>query len=101
VGSTAGFIASMTYPAQAHANTKHLKQFLAAFGAHKPLRKFIESLTGPGGEGTPSGLANTIVNNHFDIEFFRLLIQDPRLIPDIAKSPVFDCVGHSYTISYM
>ena len=46
------------------------------------------------------------MNNHFDIEFFRLLATNPpvaanhTLIRQIVKHPLFDCIGHSYQVAY-
>ena len=73
IGSTAGFVRSMSYPAQSHANFKHLKRLLEAIGPKKSVREAGEMLPDSGSPETPGGLANTIVNNHFDIEFYRLL----------------------------
>ena len=101
VGSTIGLLRSLSYPAQAHANYSHLRRLLASVGPKKSVRRLIETLTGEGGPGTTRGLANTIVNNHYDIEFFRIFITEPNLIPEIIKTRLFDCVGHSYEITYL
>ena len=44
--------------------------------------------------------ANVILNNHFDIEFFRILITNPRVIRGVVEDPLFDCIGHSYATAY-
>ena len=92
---------SLSYPGQAHANGTHLTELTRRIGPKKSILRFVEQAEGPGGNPeTPTGLASIVVNNHFDIEFFRLLAKNPRLIRQIVEHPLFDCVGHSYTVSY-
>lgn len=106
-GSTTGLMLSLSYPAQAHANYAHLKKLLELIGSKKSVLRFVEQGQGPGGDPeTPRGLASVVVNNHFDIEFFRLLVTNPPLATDpglmrqVVDHPLFDCVGHSYQIAY-
>jgi hypothetical protein len=49
---------------------------------------------------TPAGLANTILNTYFDIEFFRTLLTSPGTVREVFENTLFDCVGHSYYIAY-
>ncbi len=101
VGSTTGFLLSLSYPGQAHANYTHLKELTKLIGPKKSILRFVEEAEGPGSTPeTPAGLSSVVVNNHFDIEFFRLLAKNPRLIRQIVEHPLFDCVGHSYEIAY-
>lgn len=101
IGSTAGLMLSLSYPAQAHVNYTHLKNLTEHVGPQKSVLRFVEKWGIPGGKPeTPSGLANTIVNNHFDIEFYRLAVKNPALIKEIIKHPLFECIGHSYEIAY-
>jgi len=101
VGSSIGLILSLSYPAQAHANYGDLKKFLARVGPKKSIRQFIETLHGPGGDPeTPAGLGSVIVNNHFDMEFFRRLVFSPESVREAVGHPYFDCIGHSYQIAY-
>ncbi len=100
IGSTAGFVRSLSYPAQAHANYKHLKNLLAVVGPKKSIEKLLIRLDGPSVPGTPAGLANTIVNNHYDIEFFRSLTFTPAAAREVIKSPFFECIGHSFATAY-
>lgn len=100
IGSTAGFVRSMSYPAQSHVNFKHLKRLLEAVGPKKSVREVGEMLADSGSPETPGGLANTIVNNHFDIEFYRLLTHTPERAQTVIQSPYFDCIGHSFAITY-
>ena len=99
VGSTYGLMLSMTYPAQAHANYDHLKNLIASVGFKKSVRKLADVLPG-GGYGTPSGLVNIIINNHFDMEAFRGLTVSPLSANDIVQNPQFENLGHAYSIAY-
>jgi hypothetical protein len=83
VGSSAGFMLSLSYPAQAHANYAHLKNLLTSIGPKKSMQRLIEMIDGPEGHGTTTGLANTVVNNHYDIEFFRILVTNPSLVSQV------------------
>lgn len=60
----------------------------------------VETAVEPGGLGTPRGEANYVVNTHFDIEFFRIPITNPLMAPQAVEHPLFDCIGHSYQITY-
>jgi hypothetical protein len=99
IGSTYGLMLSMTYPVQAHANYGHLKNLSAQIGFKKSIRKVAETLPGSG-LGTPSGLANIIVNNHFDMDAFRGLTVSPRSASAIVENPLFENLGHCYHIAY-
>lgn len=98
VGSTYGLLLSMTYPTQAHANYDHLKSLIASVGFKKPIRKLLETLPA-GGYETPSGTANTIINNHFDMDSFRALTVSPLSANELVQSPLFESLGHSYEIA--
>jgi hypothetical protein len=84
---------SLSYPTQAHGNYKHLKELIAKVGFKKPIRKLARALPAPDGIGTLSGLANTIVNNHFDFEAFRSLTYNQTAAKAAVADPYFDCVG--------
>jgi hypothetical protein len=100
IGSTTGLLLSLSYPGQAHANYKHLKSLLGTIGPKKSILRFVETSSGVGGPETPEGVANIVVNNHFDIEFFRILSTTPSMIRETVEHPLFDCIGHSYRIAY-
>lgn len=101
IGSTAGLMLSLSYPGQAHANYLHLKRLVERIGPKKSILRWVEVKTLPGGDPeTPAGIANTIVNNYFDIEFFRVLVTSPRLVQQVVEHRLFDCVGHSYDVAY-
>lgn len=100
IGSTAGLVLSLSHPAQAHANYSHLKRLLRAIGPKKSVLEWVEEQASGGGPETPAGIANTIVNNHFDIEFFRTIALHPRLSRTAADHVMFESVGHSYGVTY-
>ncbi len=100
VGSTYGLMASLSYPAQAHANFTHLKKILNRVGFKKPIRKLAETVRGPGGPGTVAGLANTVANNHFDFSAFRRLTYGQSAVKSVVSDPYFESVGHAYEITY-
>jgi hypothetical protein len=93
---------TLSYPTQAHSNYAHLKELIAKIGFKKPIRELANKLPKPGGIGTPSGLANIIVNNHFDFDAFRRLTFNQGGNQVCHRRPVlwFDCVGHAHEITY-
>ncbi len=99
IGSTYGLMLSMSYPAQAHANYSHLKSFVDLVGFQKSVRQFAEQ-NPPGGYGTTSGIANIIINNHYDIEAFRSLTVSPLGAEKTVHDPLFENVAHAYHIAY-
>lgn len=99
IGSTYGLMMSLTYPTQAHANHKHLKNLIADTGFKKSVRQLAEILPSKG-IGTPSGVANTIINNHFDMEAFRGLTVHPLEAEKIVNDRLFENLGHAYQIAY-
>jgi hypothetical protein len=100
-GSVLGLILSLSYPAQAHANYTHLKRLITKIGPRKSVLRFVETNPEPGGNlDTPAGVANTIVNNHFDIEFFRILTFDPLKAREVGNHQMFHSMGHSYEMTY-
>jgi len=100
IGSTTGLLLSLSYPGQTHANYTQLKKLVSVIGPKKSILRFVETSGQPGGPETAQGLANIVVNNHFDIEFFRTLVTNPRMIEQAVEHPLFDCIGHSYRIAY-
>jgi len=99
IGSTYGLMMSMTYPAQSHANYDHLKNLISKVGFQKSIRNIAETMPN-GGFGTPSGLANIVINNHFDMDSYRGLTVNPLSVEQILKSPLFENFGHSYHIAH-
>jgi len=101
IGSTTGLMLSLSYPAQAHANYSQLRSLLQAIGPKKSILKWITTTpTAGGGPDTPRGLANIVVNTHFDIEFFRILATNPGIVQQVVEHSLFDSIGRSYAIAY-
>lgn len=102
IGSTIGLLLSLSYPAQAHANYSHLKNLLAAIGPKKSIYRLVETqaVSGSADPTTPSGLANIILNNYFDIESFRSLVTSYGTVREVVENPLFESVGHSYQIAF-
>ncbi|KXF75264.1 hypothetical protein ATN84_18490 [Paramesorhizobium deserti] len=100
VGSTHGLMLSLTYPTQAHANYTHLKELLERYGFQKSVRELALTLPGPSTVKNVTGLANRIVNNHFDFGAFRALTYNSASAKDISNSPLFESVGHAHQIAY-
>ncbi|MGR4843987.1 hypothetical protein ACIPSK_15440 [Rhizobium sp. LARHSG275] len=100
VGSTYGLMLSLTYPSQAHANYTHLKELLQKVGFQKSVRELALALPGPSTIENISGLANRIVNNHFDFGAFRALTHDANSAKAVVHDPLFESIGHAHQIAY-
>lgn len=102
IGSTYGFIYGMAYPVQSHANYNQLRQLLAGDGFRKSILSQSNLLnnSGPTGFGTLAGTANEIVNNHFDLETFRLFTLGPEAARTLVDNPRFEAVGHALHMTY-
>lgn len=101
MGSTSGLLLSLTYPAQLHLNHKHLRDFLVHSGPKKSILKY-NSLNAKSENQTSEEFRtiNQILNNYFDIEFYRSLVINPLGVSDVVKNLYFDSMGHSYHIAY-
>lgn len=102
VGSTLGFVISVSYPAQAHINFEHMK-FIASSGkASKSVKSWAEKemLSGLDHQDQTVFHANVAVNNVVDIEYFKKFILRPDLVATFANDVYFECVGHSFHITY-
>ena len=99
VGSTCGLMLSLSYPAQTHSNINHLRHFAKTIGPRKSILEYAATAPGPRGSGTPAGLANTIINNQFDINAYRLLATNPERAEPLVNHKMFESVGHAYQIA--
>ncbi|MFI8665527.1 hypothetical protein ACIGGE_03720 [Qipengyuania sp. NPDC077410] len=97
IGSTYGFMLSMTYPTQSHSNHGHLKKLIEQVGFKKSILNLAEALP-RGGLGTPAGTANIVINNHFDMEVFRGLTVSPHAAKLMIQNPQFENLGHAFTV---
>lgn len=101
IGSSIGFMLSMGYPAEAHANVKALQK-LAQSNARKPLIKWAEAeMFGGKDHKTPDiANANTVTNNTLDLAFYRTIITNATNIKKIAKANYFESKGHAFNVAY-
>ncbi len=101
IGSTIGFILSLSHPSQAHINIKALKEYTNYTGCMKPIKKYNAKYAKT---NTPTDnefrTINTIINNFHDIEYFKNIVISPRSVQEHVKEDLFESVGHSYHIAY-
>jgi hypothetical protein len=101
-GSTHGFLRSVLYPAQTHANWQHLLDLTTLVGPQKSIKSWAEGIQKSGGERPPEAdrLSNSIVNNFIDNIFFLKSTLEPSLIRQIAADRYFESPGHSTHVAY-
>lgn len=101
IGSTSGFIQSLLFPVQAHMNYQHLKDFTSKVGPTKSLFEYAEAHKNESGlENEIVGLANIIVNNFYDLEYFRNLTFNSLNAESAFESNYFEGLGHSTHVTY-
>ncbi|MBB6013271.1 hypothetical protein HNR59_002616 [Aquamicrobium lusatiense] len=99
IGSTCGFMMSLSYPAQTHANLLHLRKFLDQVGRVKPIRAWAEMNPGPRDMASPRATANIIINNQFDIAAYRFLATNPERAELLVNNTMFESLAHTYNIA--
>jgi hypothetical protein len=102
VGSTYGLIFGLNFPVQSHCTHKELKQIATGAGFLKSIRQFVEEL-GPGqpnAYGTNAGLANFVINQHYDLEAYRLITFGGASAEGAIRNPLFESVGHAFHMTY-
>ena len=100
IGSTYGLMSSLSYPARAHANHKHIKKLIALGALKKPMRTVAKSAGGPSTPDSIKGLANIVVNNHFDLSAFSGFSYDLNSAKEIVSDPLFENLGHAMHTTY-
>lgn len=103
IGSTYGLIFGLNYPVQSHCTHKELKALASGGSFVKSIQQFAHSL-GPGASNsysTEAGLANFIINQHFDLEAYRLITFGGSQAEEIVRSPLFESVGHAFYMTYV
>jgi hypothetical protein len=102
VGSTAGLILSLCYPAQCLANLNHLRAVIKSVGPKKSLKQWAENALRTGTPSADESLieANRSVNNTIDTEFYKFFTVIPLSADKLFEDPYFESVGHSYAIAY-
>jgi len=102
VGSTTGLVLSFCYPLQTHSNLSNIKEWCDLGEATKSIKKSAMEgeLSGNTHLDPRQALANAIVNNTMDFEFFKKSILHPKKRPEIYKDPYFESQGHCFHIVY-
>lgn len=102
VGSSAGLILSLAYPAQVYGSMRYLADFACEVGAVKPVKAWADRALIDGTPTFDPGLvaANIAVNNALDINYYKQLAFSPKSVLDHERSPFFLGVGHSYLKAY-
>lgn len=102
IGSTIGFMLSMGYPAQAHANIEALQYLAKSNSAKKPLMEWAEAEMRRGKDHTDPDIANanSVTNNALDLAFYRSLIMNASGIKQIAALNYFESKAHAFSVAY-
>jgi hypothetical protein len=102
VGSTAGLILSLCYPAQCVSNIEHLREAVRLTGPKKSLKTWAENALRAGTPPSDKALveANQAVNNTIDTEFYKAFTLTPMCAEQLFEDRYFESVGHSYSIAY-
>jgi hypothetical protein len=100
IGSTYGLMCSLSYPARAHGSYSEIKKLVSLGALKKSVRQLAEKTAGPSTPGTVKGLANTIINNHFDLSGFSRFSYNQEFAKDIASNVMFENLGHIMHMTY-
>jgi len=103
VGSSAGLILSLAYPAQVLGSMEFVQSFSQKVGAVKPIKTWALRAELDGKTHTDPALqvANIAVNNTLDISYYKQIALNPQRAKELARStPYFESVGHSYLKAY-
>lgn len=103
VGSSAGLILSLAYPAQVLGSMEFVRSFGQIVGAVKPMKAWAlrAELDGKTHEDPALQAANIAVNNTLDISYYKRIALDPQCTKELARSTsYFESVGHSYLKAY-
>lgn len=102
VGSTIGVVLSLCYPNQTHSNVECIRDWCGEGAPEKSIKKSAlqGELAGNTHLDRRQALANTIVNNCMDFEFFRQWILQPERSVEIYEDPYFESQGHAFHVAY-
>lgn len=102
MGSTAGLILSLGYPAQTHQNWERLEEFLRHVGPKKSIMRWAEMALRAGDTSPGLTAANVAVNNAIDIEFYKAIALNSSraALIEVMHHRYFESVGHSYWMAY-
>lgn len=101
IGSTSGLIMSLSLPAQVMASLSSFKEYLEIVGSKKPVIAYSEVyLTEENQDEPKSKAVSQILNNFYDIYYFRQRVKRPQIIRETHKEKFFESIGHSFHITY-
>lgn len=102
MGSSAGLMLSLAYPAQVYGSMAFLQQFGRSAGCVKPVKTWAHSAMVAGATHSDPTLAaaNIAVNNALDIDFYKKIALSPKYALELRHTPYFESVGHSYLKAY-
>lgn len=102
VGSSAGLILSLAYPAQVYGSMEFLQTVAQSIGGVKPISAWAHHamIDGKTHDDPTLAAANIAVNNAYDINFYKQLVFSPKKILQLEKNPYFECLGHSFFKAY-
>lgn len=102
VGSTTGLVMSLCYPLQTHCNIEEIRAWCSLGYSRKSIKEAAKEGEVSGKTHLDKGqnIANVIVNNTMDFEFFKKWILSPKFCLDIYNDPYFESPGHCFHIVY-
>lgn len=101
IGSTSGLIMSLSLPAQVLASLDSFKEYLELVGNKKPISLYnIQNSTNEKKEDAEFRAINIILNNFYDIYYYRQRVKRPLKIKDACKEAFFESIGHSFYLTY-
>jgi hypothetical protein len=102
VGSTAGLMLSLAYPAQIYGSMSFLREVADSVGCVKPVKNWAhrEMVAGKTHLDPTLASANIAVNNALDINFYKQLALSPKVAQQLRSTPYFESVGHSFLKAY-
>jgi hypothetical protein len=102
VGSTAGLMLSLAYPAQIYGSMRFLREVADSVGCVKSVKNWAhrEMVGGKTHLDPTLAAANIAVNNALDINFYKQLALSPKVVQQLRTTPYFESVGHSFLKAY-
>src|SRR5882724_3047198 len=100
IGSTYGLMCSLSYPARTHGHYNKIKKLVSLGALKKSVRQMAEKATGPSTPNTVRGLANIVVNNHFDLSAFSGFSYNQEFAKKIVSNVMFENLGHVLQMTY-
>jgi len=104
IGSSAGLIFSLVYPAQAHQNAERLAELAKQIGAKKSIKRWAEDAAR---EDDPKrrdnvAIANIVVNNAIDLDYYKVVALNPSrsILSEAVGNRYFESIGHCYWMAY-